>query len=121
MLYSEAKCHAQVATVVEFETGRLLLRQLRRKTHDFKLLKRSRMPFVQSQLCLADRGYQGFGKLHLGACTPKKPRKQALPDAEKQHNRALASLQCRVEHVIAASRFSASFAGATATDGLVYV
>lgn len=69
--------------------------------HDFKLLKRSRLPFVLSQLCLADRSYQGFAKHHEGACTPtKKPRKQPLPKAEKQHNQALARLRVRVEHVI---------------------
>jgi len=44
LLWQAEMSHAQVATVVEFETGRLLLRQLRRETHDFKLLKRSRMP-----------------------------------------------------------------------------
>ena len=32
------------------------------------------------------------------ACTPtKKPRKQPLPEEEKQHNRALARLRVRVE------------------------
>lgn len=69
--------------------------------HDFKLFKRTYIPFVFSQSCLADRGYQGFGKQHLGACTPtKKLCKQALPKTEKQHNRALSSLRVRVEHVI---------------------
>ncbi|OKH20929.1 hypothetical protein NIES1031_22490 [Chroogloeocystis siderophila 5.2 s.c.1] len=68
------------------------------KTDDFKLLKQSRLPFVCSQLCLAERGYQGFAKRHAGACTPtKKCRKQPLPKAEKQHNQALARLRVRVE------------------------
>jgi hypothetical protein len=63
-------------------------------------------------LCLADRGYQGFGKLHSGACIPtKKPRKQALPDAEKQHNRALARLRVRVEHVIRRFKIFRIFSG----------
>jgi Transposase DDE domain len=57
------------------------------KTHDFKLLKRSRLPFGQGQLCLADNGYQGFAQQFDGACLPtKKPRKQKLSKAEKQHN-----------------------------------
>ncbi len=82
------------------------------KTYDFKLLKRSRLPFVQSQLCLADRGYQGFGKLHRGVCIPtKKPRQQVLPDAEKQHNRALARLRVRVEHVIRRFKIFRIFSG----------
>lgn len=82
------------------------------KTHDFKLLKRSRIPFVSSQLCLADRGYQGFAKRHAGACTPtKKPRQQALPIEEKQHNRALARLRVKVEHVIRRIKIFRIFSG----------
>jgi hypothetical protein len=80
--------------------------------HDFKLFKRSRIPFVSSQLCLADRGYQGFSRQHLGACTPtKKPRKQALSKEEKQHNRALARLRVRVEHVIRRFKIFPIFSG----------
>lgn len=80
--------------------------------HDFKLFKRTRIPFVSSQLCLADRGYQGFGRQHPGACTPiKKPRKQALPKAEKQHNRAFSSLRVRVEHVIRRFKIFRIFSG----------
>ena len=70
------------------------------------------MPFVSSQLCLADRGYQGFAKLYAGACTPrKKPRNQPLPKAEKQHNRALARLRVRVEHVIRRFKIFRIFSG----------
>ena len=78
--------------LVAFETGQVICTAVNMgKTHDFKLLKRSRLPFVSSQLCLADRGYQGFAKRHAGAFTPtKKPRKQPLSKTEKQHNRALA-------------------------------
>jgi len=57
-------------------------------------------------------GYQGFGKLHSGACTPtKKPRKQALPNAEKQHNRALARLRVQVVHVIRRFKIFRIFSG----------
>ena len=97
------KCHTLKAQLlVEFETGQIICSAVDTgKTHDFKLLKRSRFPFVPWQLCLADRGYQGFNKRHRGACIPtKKPRKQALPPEEKQHNRALARLRVRVEHLI---------------------
>ncbi len=83
--------------LVEFETGQVVCTAYEKgRVHDFKLLKRSRLPFVPSQLCLADKGYQGFGKRHKGACLPtKKPRNQALPAAEKQHNRALSRLRVR--------------------------
>ncbi len=96
-------CHTLKAQLlVEFETGQIICTAVDTgKTHDFKLLKRTRLPFIQSQLCLADRGYQGFAKRHSGACIPtKKPRKQPLPKVEKQHNRALARLRVRIEHVI---------------------
>ena len=99
--------------LVELETGQIICTAVDMgRTHDFKLLKRSRLPFISSQLCLADRGYQGFSRLHLGACTPtKKPRKQPLPKAEKQHNRALARLRVRVEHVIRRFKIFRIFSG----------
>lgn len=88
--------------LIEFETGQIICTAVGTgRMHDFKLFKRSRIPFVSSQLCLADRGYQGFGKQHPGAYTPtKKPRKQALPKAEKQHNRALSSWRVRIERMM---------------------
>ena len=99
--------------VAEFDTGQIICTAVDTgRTHDFKLLKRSRLPFVCSQLCLADRGYQGFAKLHAGACTPtKKPRKQPLPKEEKQHNRALARLRVRIEHVIRRFKIFRIFSG----------
>ena len=99
--------------LVEFATGQIIATAVEKgRVHDFKLLKRSRLPFVSSQLCLADRGYQGFAKIHPGACTPtKKPRKQPLADAEKQHNRALARLRVRVEHVIGRFKIFRIFSG----------
>jgi len=98
---------------VEFESGQIICTAVGTgNSHDFKLLKRSRLPFVSSQLCLADRGYQGFAKRHPGACTPtKKPRKKPLPKAHKQHNRALARLRVRVEHVIRRFKIFRIFSG----------
>ena len=51
------KCHRLKAQLlVEFETGQIICTAVDTgRTHDFKLLKRSRLPFVASQLCLADR------------------------------------------------------------------
>jgi hypothetical protein len=99
--------------LVEFDSGQVICTAVETgKTHDFKLLKRSRLPFVCSQLCLADRGYQGFTKLHPGACTPtKKTRKQPLSTEEKQHNRALARVRVRVEHVIRRFKIFRIFSG----------
>ena len=99
--------------LVAFETGQIICTAVDTgRTHDFKLLKRSRLPFVSSQWCLADRGYQGFAKRHAGACTPtKKPRKQALSKDEKSHNRALARLRVRVEPVIRRFKIFRLFSG----------
>jgi hypothetical protein len=108
------KCHTLKAQLlVEFETGKIIATAVSRGSiHDFKLLKRSRLPFRASQLCLADSGYQGFTKQYAGACIPtKKPRKKSLPKAEKQHNRALAKLRVRVEHVIRRLKIFRIFSG----------
>ena len=66
------KCHTlKSQLLVEFATGQIICTAFEKgRIHDFKLLKRSRLPFVSSQLCLADRGYQGFSKRHSGACIP---------------------------------------------------
>lgn len=56
---------------------------------------------MSNQLCLADKGYQGIAKLHRHSCTPaKKLRKTELPTSERQHNRLLAQVRVKVEHVI---------------------
>ncbi|MBD2094184.1 transposase [Trichocoleus sp. FACHB-591] len=87
------RCHTLKAQlVVEWESEQIICTAVDTgRTHDFKALKRSRLPFVSSQLCLADRGYQGFAKRHRGACTPtEKGHQQPLAKEEKQHNQVLA-------------------------------
>lgn len=70
------------------------------RVHDFRLFKTSRVTFIESQLCLADKGYQGIAKVHAKSCTPtKKPRSADLPQTERQHNRLLASLRVVGEHI----------------------
>ena len=98
---------------MNLETGMIVCTAVDRgKTHDFKMFKRSRLPFAPAQLCLADKGYQGFAKQFAGACLPtKKPRKQKLSQAEKQHNRALAKLRVRVEHTIRRFKIFRIFSG----------
>jgi transposase len=69
------------------------------RTHDFRLFKASQVRFAQSQMCLADKGYQGLDKRHAHSCTPfKKRRKQKLTLEERAHNRSLAQLRVVVEH-----------------------
>lgn len=49
------KCHTlKSQLLVDWETGKIICTAVEKgKTHDFKLLKRSRLPFVRAQLCLA--------------------------------------------------------------------
>jgi hypothetical protein len=75
---------------------------------------------VEDQLLVA---FKGLLNVMSGTCTPtKKPRKQPLPQEEKPHNRALARLRVRVEHVIRRLRFFACFQDVTAIveSGLAY-
>lgn len=70
------------------------------RVHDFRLFKTSRVQFLESQLCLVDKGYQGITKLHANSCIPtKKLRGRKLPESEQQHNRSLARLRVVAEHV----------------------
>ncbi|AFY37085.1 transposase [[Leptolyngbya] sp. PCC 7376] len=69
-------------------------------THDFKLLKKSRVHFQQGQLCLADAGYQGLHKRHQRSHTPhKKPKGGELTAEQKQENQLLAAQRIIIEMV----------------------
>ncbi|MBD2028179.1 hypothetical protein [Leptolyngbya sp. FACHB-711] len=61
--------------LVEFDNGQVIATATAEgKMHDFKLLKRSRLPFVPSQLCLADRGIRGLLSVMLGLVLPRRNR-----------------------------------------------
>lgn len=87
--------------VVEQRTGEIICTAYGTgHTHDFHLFKTSQVTFARSQICLADKGYQGIVKLHSKSCTPsKKPHSAALRSAHRQYNRLLASWRVVVEHV----------------------
>jgi hypothetical protein len=64
---------------------------------------------VEDQLLVA---FKGLLNVMSRTCTPtKKPRKQPLPQEEKQHNRALPQLRVRVEHVIRRFKIFRMFSG----------
>jgi hypothetical protein len=70
------------------------------RTHDFRLFNTSQVTFARSQICLADKGYQGIVKLHSKSCTPtKKPHSAAHKAAHRQYNRLLASWRVVAEHL----------------------
>jgi hypothetical protein len=87
--------------VVEQRTGEIICTAYGTgHTHDFHLFKTSQVTFARSQICLADKGYQGIVKLHSKSCTPsKKPHSAAFRSAHRQYNRLLASWRVVVEHV----------------------
>lgn len=87
--------------VVEQRTGEIICTAYGTgHTHDFHLFKTSQVTFARSQICLADKGYQGIVKLHSKSCTPsKKPHSAAFRAAHRQYNRLLASWRVVVEHV----------------------
>ncbi len=101
--------------IVESQTLKIIcLAQGKGKTHDFRLLKASRVKFGKSLKVIADKGYQGIAKIHELSQTPvKKPksgkltssrvcgREYSLPQhsSQKKYNRELNRLRIVVEHV----------------------
>jgi len=70
------------------------------RTHDFKLLKRSKLKILAKVKKYGDSGYQGLGKLYTNSKTPhKKPKDGVLSRTQRRENRALASLRIPIEHV----------------------
>ena len=87
--------------VVDQRTGKIICTAYGTgRMHDFCLFKASQVVFAHSQICLADRGYQGIVKLHPLSCTPsKKPRNAELPESHRQYNCLLASWRVVAEHI----------------------
>jgi DDE superfamily endonuclease len=70
------------------------------RVHDFRLFKREHLPLLPTQLCLADKGYQGLALVHPNCCIPTKKRnKRPLEPSERQHNLHLARLRVIAEHI----------------------
>lgn len=71
------------------------------KTHDFKVLKKSRLPLRKGIKKKLDSGYQGAEQLHAHSELPKKGSKhRPLTQKDKAANRKLAKERVMVEHVI---------------------
>ena len=71
------------------------------KTHDFKVLKKSKLPLRKGAKKKLDSGYQGAEKLHANSELPKKGSKhRPLTEADKAANRKLSGEGVMVEHVI---------------------
>ena len=69
-------------------------------THDFRMLKESRIKVCESIKILADLGFLGILKLHANSEVPHKGSKNnKLTKAQKKENKALARQRIVVEHV----------------------
>lgn len=70
------------------------------KTHDFKMLKGSRIKVCESIKILADLGFLGILRLHANSEVPHKGSKNnKLTKAQKSENKILARQRIVVEHV----------------------
>ena len=70
------------------------------KTHDFKVLKESKLPIQADTLVVTDSGYQGLQELHAKTELPKKKSKnKPLSKADKKANYFLAIKRAFNEHV----------------------
>ena len=71
------------------------------KTHDFNVLKKSKLPLRKGIKKKLDSGYQGAAHLHANSELPKKSSTyRPLTEADKAYNRKLAGERVMVEHVI---------------------
>ena len=70
------------------------------RTHDFKMLKNSKIHINSATKILADLGFLGIHKIHLNSEIPHKGSKNhKLTKEQKIENRALARQRISIEHV----------------------
>jgi hypothetical protein len=88
--------------LVDKATGQVLCVHVAHgKVHDLRLFKQSGLKLASDTILLGDKGYLGIAKDHSCSRTPyRRPPKGSLSPEQKQHNRVLARLRIKVEHVI---------------------
>ena len=86
--------------IVCFLTGLILaVRSVRGTTHDFKILKKSKLKINRNACIKADKGFQGITELYPKAEVPYKSSKHhPLTKEQKRSNRQLAKERIVVEH-----------------------
>jgi len=68
--------------------------------HDFRILKKSRLPIHRDIEKLGDAGYQGIQKIYENSLIPiKKTKNKPLTEEDKQYNRQLAKKRIYIEHI----------------------
>jgi hypothetical protein len=69
-------------------------------THDFKMLKNSKIHINETIEILADLGFLGIKKIHQNSTIPhKNSKKKKLTKQQKKENKALSSQRIVIEHV----------------------
>jgi IS5 family transposase len=86
--------------IVCFLTGLILaVRSARGTTHDFKILKKSKLPINKNARIKVDKGFLGIKQLYPNSEIPHKASKHhPLTREQKQYNRQLAQERIVVEH-----------------------
>jgi hypothetical protein len=70
------------------------------KTHDFKMLKDSKIHISETIKILADLGFLGINKIHENSEIPHKSSKnKKITKEQKQQNKVLARQRIVIEHV----------------------
>lgn len=70
------------------------------KTHDFKMLKNSKIHISETIKILADLGFLGINKIHENSVIPHKNTKNnKITKEQKQQNKVLARQRIVIEHV----------------------
>jgi Transposase DDE domain len=70
------------------------------KTHDFKMLKDSKIHISETIKILADLGFLGINKIHENSEIPHKNSKnKTITKEQKQQNKLLARQRIAIEHV----------------------
>lgn len=70
------------------------------RTHDFKMMKDSKIHISETIQILADLGFLGINKIHSNSIIPHKSSKNNKITKEQKHeNKALARQRIAVEHV----------------------
>jgi hypothetical protein len=70
------------------------------RIHDFRILKKSRLPLHPDIVKMGDAGYQGMQNLYPNSLIPVKKRKKLpLTEEEKKYNRNFSKERIAVEHI----------------------
>ena len=101
--YSGKKKLHTIKTQIEIGADTLLIYSVRfakGSTHDFKLLKDSKVDYNKENTLFVDKGYIGITKSHFNSIVPVRASKNhKLTADEKWYNNEISKIRIAVEHV----------------------